>query len=155
MYARKIFAILGSVAAIFVTTAFSFQSRVPFTGSAETTGTLAGADVLQSVDGTLNGLNKRVHSRMPANAKVEILRETLSSIESLRKQNPVQTVDKEIYMDFSTESLEPLASDREFSVKKCPEYKARVMNDFEPYAENRPTHPALKRSYEIIEGICS
>ncbi|UXR66153.1 hypothetical protein EZJ49_07805 [Bdellovibrio bacteriovorus] len=154
MYSRPILAVLGSVSVVLLTSAFTFQVRAPFTGGGQGS-VMKVADVVRSVDGSLNTLNRQVHSRMPASAKVEMLKQTLSSIEEVRKQNSVQTVDKEVYLDYSTASLEHVATDGAFSVEKCPEYKARVMIDFEPYAEHRPTHPALKRSYEIIEGICS
>lgn len=155
MYSRPILAVLGSVSVVLLTSAFSFHARTPFTGGGEAAPAMKVADVVRSVDGSLNVLNRQVHSRMPASAKVEILKQTLSTIEEVRKQNSLQSVDKEVYLDYSTASLEHVATDSDFSVAKCPEYKARVMIDFEPYAEHRPTHPALKRSYEIIEGICS
>lgn len=155
MYSRSILTVLGAVSTVLVTAAFSFHVRAPFSPGGDSAQSMVVSNVVRSVDGNLNGLNRKVHSRMPASAKVEVLRQTLSTIEEMRKQNPLQTVDKEVYLDYSTESLEHIAKDQEFSVEKCPEYKARVMMDFEPYAENRPTHPALKRSYEIIEGICS
>lgn len=155
MYRRQILTVLGAVSAIFVTAAFSFQVRIPFSSGGENENPIMGSDVVAGVDNNLNGLHKKVYSRMPASAKVEMLKQTLSTIEQFRKQSPLQTVDKEIYLDYSTESLEHVAQDKTFSVEKCPEYKARVMNDFEPYAENKPSHPALKRSFEIIEGICS
>lgn len=154
MYSRPILTVLGSISVALLTSAFTFQVRAPFAGGGEAP-TMKVADVVRSVDGQLNVLNRQVHSRMPASAKVEILKQTLSTIEEVRKQNSLQSVDKEVYLDYSTASLEHVATDKEFSVEKCPEYKARVMIDFEPYAEHRPTHPALKRSYEIIEGICS
>lgn len=154
MYSRSILTVLGAVSAVLVTAAFSFHVRAPFSPGGEGEAMLV-SNVVHSVDANLNGLNKKVHSRMPASAKVEILRQTLSTIQEVRKQNPLQTVDKEIYLDYATESLEHVAQDQAFSVEKCPEYKARVMVDFEPYSENKPSHPALKRSYQIIEGICS
>lgn len=155
MYHRQILTVLGAISAIYATAAFSFQVRAPFVAGGDNFQSTAVADVVQSVDGNLNGLHKKVQSRMSASAKLELLKQTLSSIEEVRKLSPLQTVDKEIYLDYSTESLEHVAQDKDFSVEKCPEYKARVMNDFEPYAEKTPSHPALKRSYEIIEGICS
>lgn len=155
MYSKQILTVLGAAGVVFVTAAFSFQVRTPFWGSADSTATVATSNVMESVEKNLEGLNTKVHSRMPASAKVEILRSTLSTVAELRKQGPLQTVDKEIYMDFATESLQHVAQDPQFSVKKCSEYKARIMNDFEPYSEKMPSHPALKRSYQIIEGICS
>ncbi|MEK2646150.1 hypothetical protein [Bdellovibrio sp. BCCA] len=156
MYSRSILTVLGAVSAVLVTSAFSFHVRAPFSpGGDSAAQMMAVANVVQTVDMNLNGLNRKVHSRMPASEKVEILKETLSTIAEVRKQSALQTVDKEVYLDYATESLEHVAQDPHFSVEKCPEYKARVMNDFEPYAEKMPSHPALKRSYQIIEGICS
>lgn len=154
MHGKQILTVLGALGVVFATSAFSFQARTPFVAG-NFVESLSVANVTQSVDVSLNGLSKVVHSRRPASEKVEALRQTLSSIESIRKQNPLQPIDKEVYMDFSVESLEHVAKDPHFSVKKCSEYKARVMNDFEPYAEQRPKNPALLRSYAIIEGICS
>lgn len=155
MYLRQILTVLGAFFAIVLTAAFSFQVRAPFLTGGDNVPSAMHADVIEKVDQNLNGLHKKVHSRMPASAKVEMLKQALSEIAEVRKQSPLQTVDKEVYLDFSTESLEPVAKDQNFSVEKCPDYKARVMNDFEPYSENSPSNPALKRSYEIIEGICS
>lgn len=156
MYSGKISTVLGIVCISIVTAAFSFQTRAPFVGSeGASSAVVAEGVILKNVEGRLNTLKQQVHSRMPAGQKVQLLRQTLSSIQETRKSGPVATVDKEIYMDYSVESLEHVATDRSFSLEKCPEYKARVMNDFEPYSERRPSHPALKRSYEIIEGICS
>ena len=155
MYSRKISTVLGSAAILLVTAAFTFQTRAPFSGSTNEGGTVAVSAVFVKVDGSLNALNKQVHSRMPASQKVQILRSTLASIKEVRKTNPLATVDKEVYMDYSVESLEHVALDQSFSLKKCGEYKARIMNDFEPYSEYKPSHPALLRSYRIIEGLCS
>lgn len=155
MYSRKISTVLGSVAALLVTAAFTFQTRAPFSGSVADTGSVTASAVFNKVDGSLNNLSRQVHSRMPASQKVQILRSTLASIKEVRKTSPLATVDKEVYMDYSVESLEHVAFDQSFSVKKCGEYKARIMNDFEPYSEFKPSHPALLRSYQIIEGLCS
>lgn len=155
MYSRQILTVLGSLTVIFATAAFSFQVRTPFSSSGNNSQSTFVADLVINVDSNLNDLHKKVHSRMPASEKVVILKQTLSAIDEVRKKNPLQTIDKEIYMDYSTESLDHIANDKNFSLEKCPEYKARVMNDFEPYAEKTPSHPALKRSFEIIEGICS
>ncbi|NUN07279.1 MAG: hypothetical protein HUU57_16160 [Bdellovibrio sp.] len=156
MYGRKISTVLGSAVVLLVTAAFTFQTRAPFSGSGVNGAEVAGSSgVFYKVDGSLNALSKQVRSRMPASQKVQMLRSTLASIKEARKANPLATVDKEIYMDYSVESLEHVALDRSFSLKKCGEYKARIMNDFEPYAEFKPSHPALLRSYRIIEGLCS
>lgn len=155
MYSRQILAVLGSITVIFATAAFSFQARLPFSSSGDSSQSTLVADLVTNVESDLNELHKKVHSRVPASEKVEVLKQTLSGIDEVRKKNPLQTIDKEIYMDYSTESLNHVANDKNFSLEKCPEYKARVMNDFEPYAEKMPSHPALKRSFEIIEGICS
>ncbi|XGC79889.1 hypothetical protein ACES2L_11165 [Bdellovibrio bacteriovorus] len=155
MYSRSIFTVLISAILVLLTTAFTFQVKTPFYSGGDAQSQLAVANVLQAVEGQLNGLHKTVHARLPASEKVEKLKGTLSSIEELRKQNPLQTVDKEVYMDYATESLQHVAQDPQFSKEKCPEYKARVMINFEPYSEHSPSHPALKRSYQIIEGICS
>lgn len=155
MYSRKISTVLGSAAVLLLTAAFTFQTRAPFSGSDVGGELVASSVVFKKVDGSLDALSKQVKSRMPASQKVQMLRSTLASIKETRKANPLATVDKEVYMDYSVESLEHVALDQSFSVKKCGEYKARIMNDFEPYSEFKPSHPALLRSYQIIEGLCS
>lgn len=156
MYLGKISTVLGSVAILVATAAFTFQTRAPFVGSGVGgTDLAASSAVFNKVDGSLNALSKQVHSRMPASQKVQMLRLTLASLKEVRKTSPIATVDKEVYMDYSIESLEHVAFDQSFSLKKCGEYKARIMNDFEPYSEFKPSHPALLRSYRIIEGLCS
>ncbi|MNY56466.1 hypothetical protein D3C86_1925480 [compost metagenome] len=110
---------------------------------------------VKEVNHLLTNLNRKVHSRMPASEKIEIVRKTISEIESLRKESPLQSIDKEISMDFAVDSLKHISDDKEFSVSKCADYKARVLIDFEPGSENRPSNPVLKRSFSIIEGVCS
>lgn len=156
MYVRKISTVLGAIAVLLATAAFTFQTRAPFSGSAWMgVDVAASSTVFNKVDGSLNALSKQVQSRMPASQKVQMLRSTLASLKEVRKASPIATVDKEVYMDYSMESLEHVAFDQSFSLKKCGEYKARIMNDFEPYSEFKPSHPALLRSYRIIEGLCS
>lgn len=155
MYGRSILTILGAVSLVFMTTGFNFAFRIPFSPGGDTSSSMVVSNVLMSVENNLNVLNKEVHSRVPASVKVEKLKRTLEAIEEIRKQNPIQTVDREVYMDFATNSLQHVAEDPEFRKEKCPEYKARVMVNFEPYSEVVPSHPALKRSYQIIEGLCS
>ena len=116
---------------------------------------LSGPETYSLVETELNTLNKKVHSRMPASEKVKLLKSSLTSIKSVRQQGPLLPVDKEIHLDFSVGSLEHLADDPAFSTTKCAEYKARLLIDFEPSSDTQPANPPLKRSFEIIEGICS
>lgn len=155
MYSRKISAFL--VITILAAFNMGFTSE-KFTASdigGVASRQLSATETYKLVETELNTLYKKARSRMPASEKVQLLKRSLSSIKSARQHGPLLPVDKEIHMDFSVEALEPLADDPEFSVSKCADYKARLLIDFEPSAENHPVNPPVKRSYEIIEGICS
>ena len=155
MHSRQISALLVIAAVAVVNTGFTSDKVTAFDVGGIAGRALSAPETYRLVETELNTLNKKVHSRLPASQKVELLKHSLSSIKSARQQGPLLPVDKEIHMDFSVESLEPLADDPDFSQTKCADYKARLLIDFEPSAENRPANPPLKRSYEIIEGICS
>ena len=157
MHTRKIFAVLSLVALAATTTAFSFQHLMPdMMGSFESAPNVAGGEVFTHVTSQLSALNKKVHTRMPAGEKVMLLRKTLSDIKAMREASPIERVDKEVEMDFATDALEPIAMDPNFSVHKCDIYKAKMIVNFEPYAnpQEGPSNPPLHRAFEIMQGIC-
>ncbi|UOF01436.1 hypothetical protein [Bdellovibrio reynosensis] len=154
MHSRKIFTVLTVAYVLLLASGFTFHERSAFEHGGSGSEVLA-HDPVKAVDEKLNALKVKVKQRMPASEKVVLIKEALSSIEEMRKNSPVMSVDKEIYMDYATESLEHVANDKTFSVKKCGYYKHRIVNDFEPYSDEKPSHPALLRSFNIVEGVCS
>jgi hypothetical protein len=155
MYGRKISAFLVITAVAGFNAGFTSDKLTASDVGGVAGRQLSAPETYNLVETELNTLYKKVHLRMPASEKVQLLKRSLSSIKTARRHGPVLPVDKEIHMDFSVEALEPLADDLEFSTAKCADYKARLLIDFEPTAETRPVNPPVKRSYEIIEGICS
>ncbi|MEN0057689.1 MAG: hypothetical protein AAGB31_02550 [Bdellovibrio sp.] len=154
MHSSRLFKILAAIAGLTCLSAFEFQTRSPFSGSGGEA-VVARKDLVEDVDQRLDSLRQRMRSRAPANVKVQVLRETLSQVQKLRQERPVQRIDREIYLDYSTASLEHVAQDKNFSLEKCAYYQLRLRSDFEPFAEDKPEHPALRRSYDIIQGLCS
>jgi hypothetical protein len=155
MYGRKISAFLVITAVAAFNTGFTSDKLTASDVGGTASRQLSAPETYNLVETELNTLYKKVHSRLPASEKVQLLKRSLSSIKSVRQHGPLLPVDKEVHMDFSVEALEPLADDPEFSTAKCADYKARLLIDFEPSAEIHPVNPPVKRSYEIIEGICS
>lgn len=154
MYGRKILAVLVLVS--FQSAHAGPQWRMAVGSGAGKGMTIAAShNPLKDVNEKLTTLSRKLHARMPASAKVEMLRETLEQIDEMRKISPLQTIDKEISMDLSVESLRHVSTDTSFNTAKCSDYKTRLLNDFEPMSEDRPSNPALKRSFSIIEGLCS
>lgn len=155
MYGRKISAFLVIAVLAAFNTGFTTDKLTASDVGGVTGRQLSASETFKIVENELNTLSKKVRTRLPASEKVQLLKRSLSSIKSARQHGPLLPVDKEVHMDFSVEALEPLADDPEFSTAKCADYKARLLIDFEPSAENHPVNPPLKRSFEIIEGICS
>lgn len=163
MYRRKILTVLvlSLVASVGqahmgqVKTHFDQGNGLTLSGGATASVSPATPSPVPEVERLLTSLSQRVHSRMPASEKLQLVKATLKRIDDLRQQAPVQAVDKEVAMDYATESLRPLAEDQQFHRNKCSDYKHRFLTNFEPHAETRPSNPVLRRSFGILEGVCS
>lgn len=155
MYSRKISTFLVVTIASALSAGFTSDKLTAADAGGVSGKQLSAVETYSLVENELNTLSKKVHSRMPASQKVQLLKSSLTSIKAARQQGPLLPVDKEVHMDFSVEVLQPLADDPEFSTAKCADYKARVLIDFEPSADTHPVNPPVKRAYEIIDGICS
>ncbi len=163
MHSRQILTVLVFVLMSVVAEARGGQKRAFFEGGGSGEG-LSWAqqsvnpnrsDTPAQVERMIASLEQQVRVAMPPARKQALVRLTLQQIDQLRRQSPVHTIDKEIAMDYATESLRPMAEDQQFQRGKCTSYKYDLLSRFEPQSEGRPVHPVLKRSYSIIEGVCS
>lgn len=159
MHGRQILTVLVVALISFAGEARIGQKKAFFSGGSPdesmTTAQTGISDTPAQVERMIASLENQVKVALPPARKQALVRQTLQQIDQLRRQSPVQTVDKEIAMDYATESLRPMAEDQHFQRSKCTSYKYDLLSHFEPQSEGRPVHPVLKRSYSIIEGVCS
>ncbi len=160
MHSRKIFTVLVVLLTSLLAEAGIGQKREPFfVGSSSSEGMATtqsvGSDTSAQVERMIASLETQVKSSLAPVRKQELVRQTLQQIDRLRRQSPLQSVDKEIAMDYVTESLRPMAEDEHFQRSKCTKYKYDLLSHFEPQSEGLPVHPVLRRSYYIITGVCS
>lgn len=112
------------------------------------------SSVAREVDKLVVALPKEL-KRLPTQAaRVSKVKDTLQVIDKLRKDAPLESVDKEVAMDLSVEPLRPLAEAEAFDSGSCIEWEHRLSLDYEPSESGEITNPHLKKAQRVIASVC-
>jgi hypothetical protein len=76
-----------------------------------------------------------------------------SQISQLRKKNPLQLDQDEIYMDTVMASLAQIPRDAQFKKEKCDNYRSKIMVQFDPHGEDDPI-PPVAETLSVLEILC-
>lgn len=92
-----------------------------------------------------------------ASQRLELLKKSLSEIESFRKNHKMSDVTDEIYMNLVSRALLELPEPREFHSDQCGLYRKLILRDYEPTAADSQVieDPAVADAVKILSEVCS
>lgn len=114
----------------------------------------SGLTVRQQVDSEVLNLSRTVHRQRDLASKFTQIEKTLLATKLIRKKNPRQLTDDEIYLDNLVSSISDIPKYTNFKKESCPEYQRKLVHLWSPKPIIGVEDPALKRALDVLDGLC-
>lgn len=113
----------------------------------------ASKDVVGDVNNRINQLPELLAKVKNPEDKIKYIKDTVAWAEALRKASGVQTMSREVSLDYIIEPLK-VFSEREYRADNCPYFKTYINSQYEPSEDGEVTNPSLKRAQRVIASVC-
>lgn len=85
--------------------------------------------------------------------KISKIRETIMWVDEVRQVTGVQSMSREVSMDYLVDPLRELVKGEPRS-DNCSYYKSFINSQYEPSEEGDVSHPSLRRAQRVIASVC-
>lgn len=109
--------------------------------------------VRQEFESELSNVKKNLKASSALDEKLKVLSKSEREIEMLRKKNPIQLDQDEIYMDMVIVSLKQIPRGTFFKKAECKDYRSKIQSAFNPKAETSPNLP-ITETLTILNLLC-
>ncbi len=151
MYRKAILAILSAT----LFTGFVQYRHANFEGGAggDSFVVTSSKDVTSDVTKKIESLPAELAKMKTPEDKVNHIRQTVEWAQALRKASGVQSLSREVSLDFMLEPLQEFSASS-YRADNCPYFKTYINSQYEPSEDGLVTHPSLKRAQRVIASVC-
>lgn len=110
-------------------------------------------DVTSDVTKKIESLPAELARMKSPEEKVKHIRQTIEWAQALRKASGVQSLSREVSLDFMLEPLQEFSASS-YRADNCPYFKAYINSQYEPSEDGEVTHPSLRRAQRVIASVC-
>lgn len=110
-------------------------------------------DVYLEFQKKLDKLESEIGKEKDITKRYDVFLKNYREVSDLRAKNPRQAEDKELNMSLYMDSLSFLPEKKDFSAKKCGDYKKEVTNMMKSY-DKEQKEPIVERALRLIDLIC-
>lgn len=114
--------------------------------------TVGGEFIRPQLEARLNQLVSDGKSQ-PIDASWKALSRLEADMNTLRSENVRQKEDDEIYIETVIMVLKEIPRRKEFKKEKCSEYRSRILAEYDPGHEAKPS-PAVSKGLQVLEIFC-
>jgi phosphoenolpyruvate carboxylase len=109
----------------------------------------------QQVNTELLNLQRNIQLAAELPEKLTTLEKTLHVMKEMRKQNPVQLADDEIYLQKITADLEQIPKISEFEMDDCNTYRKQLSRRSHQKAIRKTEALALNQTLPVLDALCT